>query len=135
MIAVSQRLLLIFSFLSIIISSGCKDEIADPSSDIVFPASNVSYSQHVQPLFNQSCALAGCHDAGVHQSPLVLTDYFHTVFGTPGVVVAGKPENSLLVTRIEGTTLGPQMPLNRAPLNQNQINGIRTWIAEGAKDN
>ncbi len=118
-------------------TSGCADEVAPDEgspSDVVFPATDVSYSVHVQPLFNQTCALAGCHDNGPHESPLRLTSYGNTVFGVPGVVVEGQPEQSILVLRIEGR-IGQRMPVNRNPLNQNQINGIRTWIAEGARDN
>jgi hypothetical protein len=37
--------------------------------------------------------------------------------------------------KIEGRADGARMPLNRNPLNQNQINGIRTWINEGAQRN
>jgi hypothetical protein len=36
--------------------------------------------------------------------------------------------------RIEGR-LGERMPPGGYPLNQNQINGLRAWIAEGAKNN
>lgn len=116
----------------------CKD-VNNPGngespSSVVFPASNVSYAQHVQPLFNQACALVGCHDSGSNQSPLKLTSYGETVLQIPGVVVPNEPESSTLVLRIEGRN-GDRMPLNRNPLNQNQINGIRTWIAEGAKNN
>jgi hypothetical protein len=56
------------------------------------------------------------------------------VLALPGVVVPNDPGNSGLVMRIEGS-IGARMPLNRNPLNQNQINGIRTWIAEGARNN
>ncbi|HEX7573748.1 MAG TPA: hypothetical protein VF514_11685, partial [Bacteroidota bacterium] len=51
-----------------------------------------------------------------------------------GVVVSGKPDASTLVLRIQGS-VGARMPPGSYPLNQNQINGIRTWIAEGAKNN
>jgi len=112
----------------------CKDDISTESpSDVVFPVRNVSFAQHVQPLFNQTCALSGCHDAGTHPSDLCLTDYFNTVFRTRGVVTPGQPELSTIVQRIEGT-LGDRMPFGLPPLNQNQINGIRTWIVEGALD-
>ena len=103
-------------------------------SNIVFPTRDVSYAQHVKPLFNQTCALAACHDNGSHSSALCLTSYNNAVFRTPGVIVPGQPEVSTLVYRIEGTS-GLREPRNSSPLNQNQINGIRTWIAEGAKDN
>jgi len=49
-------------------------------------------------------------------------------------VIMGKPDESILVLRIEGRLLS-RMPLNRPALTQNQINGIRTWIAEGALNN
>jgi hypothetical protein len=118
--------------LFLLLLPGCKDENpVGPGSDIVFPSSNVSYAQHVQPLFNVTCALAGCHDNGPHPSQLRLTSYFQTVFEIPGIVVAGEPQSSRLVYRIEGS-VGPQMPLNGTPLTQNQIDGIRTWIVEGA---
>ncbi len=117
--------------------SACKDQSANPDvgspSDIVFPPSNVSYSRHVQPLFNQACALSGCHDDGQSQT-VRLTSYGNVYFANPQVLVAGQPDQSLLVLRIEGV-LGTRMPLNLNPLNQNQITGIRTWIAEGAHNN
>ena len=116
---------------------GCKDDspgdMGSPSN-IVFPPDSVSYLQHVQPLFDQTCALSGCHDAGAHDSPLKLTNWGETVIQLPGVVVPGNPGSSTLVFRIQGTS-GQRMPLNRNPLNENQINGIRVWIAEGAQNN
>jgi hypothetical protein len=103
-------------------------------STIVFPDHGISYSSQVQPLFDQACNFAGCHDNGAHQSALVLTGYGLAVLTLPGVVVAGKPDASTLVLRIQGS-VGARMPPGSYPLNQNQINGIRTWIVEGAKDN
>ncbi len=118
--------------------TGCKDDSVsgsgDSPSNIIFPASNVSHIQHVQPLFNQTCTLVGCHDDGQHQSALRLTSYDRLMFGSLQVVVQGQPDQSVLVLRIEGR-LGERMPLGKNPLNQNQINGIRTWIAEGALNN
>jgi hypothetical protein len=115
----------------------CKDNVSGGDlgspSDVVFPLSNVSYAQHVQPLFNQTCAIAGCHDDG-QALQVRLTSYGNVFFAQPQVIVEGSPESSVLVLRIEGR-LGQRMPLNRNPLNQNQINGIRAWIAEGARNN
>lgn len=117
--------------------AGCKDEIPGGDlgspSDVVFPLSNVSYSRHVQVLFNQTCAIAGCHNDGQTER-VRLTSHGNVYFAQPQIVVENEPEASLLVLRIEGR-LGTRMPLNRNPLNQNQINGIRAWIAEGAQDN
>ncbi len=120
--------------------TGCKDSNnpigPDGSpSNVIFPASNVSYGSQVQPLFNQACNFVGCHDDGDHTSPLKLTSYANVRYAMQQVVIPGKPEQSILVLRIQGTTAGERMPPNTNPLNQNQINGIRTWIAEGANNN
>jgi hypothetical protein len=116
---------------------GCKDTVqpGDSPSNIVFPATSVSYQYHVQPLFNQACNFSGCHDSGVHTSPLNLTQYGEVVLTIPGMVVPGKPDQSVLVFWIEGRVGTQRMPPGNQPLNTNQINGIRTWIAEGAKNN
>lgn len=122
----------------VLLFTGCKDENnpldGDSPSNIVFPISNVSYGQHVQPLFNQTCALTGCHGDGPQTSALRLTSYDRLMFGGLLVVVRGQPDQSTLVMRIEGR-IGERMPLYRRPLNQNQINGIRAWIGEGALNN
>lgn len=117
--------------------AGCKDENnpagGDSPSDVVFPARDVQYGAQVQVLFNQACNFDGCHGEGAHQSPLKLTSWGNTVVMVPGVVVIGDPESSTLVLRVEGR--GLRMPPAGNPLNENQINGLRTWIAEGAKNN
>jgi hypothetical protein len=94
----------------------------------------VSYSGQVQPLFNQACNASGCHDDGTQTNALVLTSYGKAVLTITGVVIPGKPDASTLVLRIQGS-VGARMPPGAYPLNQNQINGIRTWIVEGAKNN
>lgn len=120
--------------------TGCKDDVItgpDGSpSDVVFPDSLVSYRDHVQVLFNQTCAIATCHEGSTPAGDLNLTSYTNTMFGVNGapIVFVGNPDASPLVMRIQGTA-GVRMPLNRNPLNQNQINGIRKWIQEGAQDN
>ena len=120
-----------------VIMAGCKDTgtgTGHSPSNVIFPPHDVSFSAHVQPLFNQACNFSGCHDDGQHQSPLKLTSYNEAVFQVPGVVVPGEPDQSTLVFRIEGR-VGVRMPPGPDPLDQNQINGIRTWVAEGAKNN
>lgn len=139
MMGMQKRATLMFVAASLSLSVlACKDD--NPTGDdgspstVVFPTSNVSYDQHVQPLFNQACALSGCHDNGSTQSPLKLTSYGNAVLSIPGIVVARNPDGSTLVLRIQGS-VGQRMPPTGNMLNQNQINGIRTWIAEGARQN
>jgi hypothetical protein len=118
---------------------GCKDqnptgEDGSPSN-IIFPVSGVSYQYHVQPLFTQACNFSGCHGSDAPANLVKLTSWgeLMTSGGGTGVVIPGQPENSTLVFRIEGR--GMRMPPSGLPLNQNQVNGIRAWIAEGAKNN
>ena len=102
-------------------------------SNVVFPDANVSYSQHVQPLFLTTCALSGCHDDITRQSDLSLTSYLNATM-RPGIIIPMNADASVLVQRIEGRII-PQMPLGRTPLNTNQREGIKKWINEGAKNN
>ena len=132
----AHSITLVASLMLILLFLSCKDDNpvdGGSPSNVVFPTSNVSYSQHVQPLFDQACAFAGCHNDGVPQDQLRLTSW-GSLTNFPGVVVPNQPELSTLVIRIEGTSSQP-MPPNGNPLNQNQINGIRTWIVEGAMNN
>ena len=120
---------------SMLLAWSCKDTITgNGPSSVVFPANNVSYNSEVQVLFNQACNYSGCHDDGTHQSPLKLTSWGETVT-VGGVVIPGKPDQSILVVWIEGRVGTERMPPGSQALNQNQINGIRTWVAEGAKNN
>jgi hypothetical protein len=125
-------ILLAFFATAVIIS--CDDTVAP---DLTMPDKNVSYSQHIQPLFNVSCALSGCHDNASAAGGLRLTSWVNTT-ADPQIVFPGEPDNSKLVWAIEGNTAVTPMPPvngNVMPLTQNQIKGIRTWIAEGAKNN
>lgn len=49
-------------------------------------------------------------------------------------VAPGDPDNSYLVQKVEGSAaFGGQMPLDSPPLDTDQINLIRQWIAAGAE--
>ena len=117
--------------------SSCKDQVTDPNvNPIVFPDANISYSKHVDPLFQQRCALGSCHAGSSAQAGLDLfaPSYSSLINHQPRLVNPGASNNSLLAQRIDGR-LAPQMPYMSQPLNTNQINGIKKWIDEGAKNN
>lgn len=132
-----KKWLLKIGFLcTLVLTAGsCKNNFTGPNGQttIVFPSSNVSYVKYVQPLFNIDCNYSGCHDSGTRAGGLDLSDY-NSVMAVPGVVVPGNSKNSILVQRITGAL--PIMPPPPLPtLTPNQIQGIKTWIDEGAKDN
>ncbi|HLX13200.1 MAG TPA: hypothetical protein VKS81_10350 [Bacteroidota bacterium] len=107
-------------------------------NSIKFPASNVSYSEQIQPLFDLGCAFSGCHDPQTQAGtpPLVLDSYFDAISSSNGTIWKGHDTtNSQILWSIEPKNGFLRMPLNRPALNANQINGIKTWILEGCKDN
>jgi hypothetical protein len=124
-----------FTLLAASLFSSCKDQVTGDTSEIVFPASNVSYGGQVQPLFDRGCAFSGCHAGDTPPLGLNLESYQNALSSDPGVILPRDTTNSRIMWRIEGTHGVRQEPPNRAPLTPNQIKGIGTWIMEGAKNN
>lgn len=120
-----------------IICASCEDEVSGLGpSTVVFPDSGVSYSSHVEALFRQSCANSHCHGGGDPAAGLDLDtpSYRSLMDHHPRLVLSGDGANSLLILRLTGE-VGQQMPLRMQSLSDNQINGIRRWIDEGAVNN
>lgn len=134
---ISAALFLILVF-SLIITSACDDTINQDDQDAldnkVIPNSGVSYSEHIQPIFNYRCNNAGCHNDTDHAGNLTLTSHSNTTQSYL-VVAPGSPDNSSLVWSVEGNSAYPMPPVGYRPLTSNQIKGIRTWVKEGAKNN
>ena len=122
--------------IGVVVVSSCEDQIlGDGGASIVFPDSLVSFSQHVEPLFTQTCTTSRCHGGSAPARNLSLDPpSYSSIINHPGLVIAGESSNSLLVWRLEGKLLSV-MPPNRDPLPQNQIKGIKKWIDEGARNN
>jgi len=97
----------------------------------------VSYNSQIQPVFDASCAVSGCHMGMTPPAGLRLMSYAHLMEGGQSgqVVIPYQPDSSILVQRIEGT-ITPRMPFNGPPyLPDSTIQMIRTWIAQGALEN
>jgi uncharacterized membrane protein len=134
------RLLLFFSFfcLVLLISSGlisCKDTQTNSSVDIVFPNDSVSFTKHVEPLFQQRCSGSGCHGGSTPAYDLNLEPpSYNALINSGGLVIHGDANHSILFQSIVGNP--PLMPPSKSTqLTQNQITGIKKWIDEGAKYN
>jgi hypothetical protein len=92
----------------------------------------VSFHQEVAPLFAYHCN--ECHGGA---GGLNLRTYKSALEGgnKGKLLIAGDPENSLLVHFIDGRRgAAHRMPLGRPPLTKEQIQTLRQWIAEGAKE-
>jgi len=101
---------------------------------------DVSFSQDVQPILNQNCV--ECHQAGgpgEAASGLDMTTYEGLMKGTRNgpMVIAGDVEGSNLVVLIEGRAdPSIRMPHGKSkPIAKEDIQTIRLWIGQGAKNN
>lgn len=124
--------------------------ICRPAPDSCDPLSlfDGTFDRIQKQIFNNSCALSGCHDSQTTQANLLLeigASYTQTVDATPTNVTAqglgwqritpGDPQMSFLYHKVTGDLgagLGSRMPLNRPPLSANLIKIIRLWIEAGA---
>jgi uncharacterized membrane protein len=87
----------------------------------------------VQPIFEQRCVK--CHSGEDPAEGLRLTSYEEAMKGAgeEEVILPGQPEDSELVKRIKGEA-EPRMPLNQAPLSDDEIELIEQWIEDGAQE-
>lgn len=91
----------------------------------------VSFSAEVMPLLEQYCW--ECHSEENTELGLRLDSYEGVMAGSDygTVVEAGDPSGSLLVDMMEAG----DMPEDGDPVPPDQIEIIKTWIAEGAENN
>lgn len=111
----------------------CSDTISS-SSDIVFPDSNVSYRDKVQPYIKLTCAYATCHNPYDLAYSMSLESYYDLMGAyTSSMVRPGNPDGSVLIQMLEGKMIHSNYYYFK--INDNQKKGLRTWIKEGAKNN
>lgn len=116
---------------------------------------SASFKNDVVPILSKNCALAACHsskesDLGIHMTydAEQLYTELQKASRTPGYggakyVVAGKPEQSILIAKLEGTQnetfstckdkCGTEMPPGDS-LGEEDIEIVRYWIKNGAKN-
>ena len=124
-------IILIFSFV-VVISQSCDDTLTSSEIDnLVMPDSNVSYKAHVAPVFEVKCV--PCHNSQRSEAGLDLSSWVNAT-RDPTIIFPGSDSTSILVYSIERIPPYAPMPPNEW-LKRNHINGIRTWIREGAQNN
>ena len=127
---------IIISLILSVVFIACKDNITENDIDnTIIPKENVSYSQYIQPVLTLHCDTYECHDDGTRAGDYSVTNWANVAY--PGIVDPGNVETSRLVWRIEGLGVPIMPPIGARvlPLNKNQVEGIKTWIREGAKNN
>jgi hypothetical protein len=125
--------IIIYIFLFVILLfTSCDDSITSEDIDqLVMPAADVSYAQHIAPVFEIKCV--GCHNDTRKEGGVNLSSYTNVV-ADPRIVFRGSDSTSVLVWTIEKLPPYAPMPPNQW-LVRNHIDGIRTWIREGANNN
>ncbi len=115
---------------------GCDDTTTNSQVDnTTIPSSNVSYAKYIQPIFTVKCTYSGCHDDNSKAGGLSLTSWSGTTSGYK-VVIPGSASTSPIVWSVNGSGTKPMPPVSTYPgMTTNQVNGLKVWINEGAKNN
>jgi WD40 repeat protein/mono/diheme cytochrome c family protein len=113
-----------------ILASAAPDDGPQPEPAKTAPP--VSFARQVLPALQRKCQ--GCHQPAKANGKLLLTSHEGLVKGGDGgaSIVPGKPEESLLLEQVEGDK--PLMPPTGERLTKDEVDTLRRWIAEGAKD-
>jgi len=124
-----------------------KNNVAPQDAQFVIPDSNISFIKDIEPLLEFRCGSdRGCHspfDADrslTYQELVNKVQLMHHRLSTTGEQLVNlnkyqkHPEQAplYLLLKVGYPQSQDIMPPN--PLNENQVKGIKRWIAEGAKD-
>lgn len=124
-------IILILTFV-VIVAQSCDDSLTSSDIDnLVMPDSNVSYKAHIAPVFEIKCV--PCHNSQRSEAGLDLSSWVNAT-RDPSIIFPGSDSTSILVYTIERIPPYAPMPLYEW-LKRNHIDGIRTWIREGALNN
>ena len=100
------------------------------------PPGEVSYYKQIRPILQAHCQ--GCHQPAKAKGGYVMTEFKGLLAGGDDeglAVVPGKPAKSPLLALITPDKDGEaEMPKDKNPLHSAEIELIKNWIAEGAKD-
>jgi hypothetical protein len=109
--------------------SGCYRDIIKPNleDDPEGTPKQVSFKTELAPLFNTSCALAGCHVSGAHK-PYLTTDISYQQIVNGGFVNLALPKESILYKMVYGE-MAEYIP---AKADRQKV---YDWIRNGAPNN
>lgn len=109
--------------------AGCYKDVILPEAaiDPDGPPQPVSYKTDLAPLFNSSCALAGCHVSGAHK-PYMATDISYIQIVNGGFINTIVPKSSILYNEINGA-MKEYIP------SATDRQKVYDWIRNGAPNN
>ena len=109
--------------------TSCYKDIIKPdlADDPEGTPKQVSFKNELAPLFNASCALAGCHVSGAHK-PYLTTDISYQQIVNGGFVNLALPKESILYKNIYGE-MAEHIP------SKSDKQKVYDWIRNGAPNN
>ena len=115
------------------VQSGSHASTPSPGTALQSVEKKLTYSD-IQPLLKQKCGK--CHGPQAEGDLSLLTYDDLMSGGEHGKeVVAGKPDKSPLYTKLTETPpFGKQMPKKGEKLTDDEMNSIKQWILDGAKE-
>jgi len=99
------------------------------------PPVNVSYFRDIRPIFQSQCH--GCHQPAKRGGEYEMTTFAGLFKGGESgdaAIVPGKPDSSSVVDQITPKNGEAAMPKGKPALTSVQIETVRRWIEQGAKD-
>ena len=124
--------------LLLLLDAGCGHAPDVPAKSVQAKPEPVAFNRDIEPVLAENCY--GCHgpDPGSRKASLRIdrAEFAFTPRGKYGpAIVAGKPDASPLVLRIESRVQKEQMPPPEAhkTLSAGEVALLRRWVAEGAK--
>jgi mono/diheme cytochrome c family protein len=128
---------IIFISSIVLLLQSCYKDVG-PIDEGEAPLTNVSFTQHVQPIFDSQCISCHGNSGNLNLSSNVSYNNLVNVnaSGYSGKrVVPNDSNNSILFIKVDGSNaFGSNMPLG-GTLSATQINTIKQWIDEGAQNN
>jgi hypothetical protein len=118
------------SFTMVLLTGCYKDKtvIFDTGEEIT---RQVSFAGDIIPIFNSSCNVSGCHNAG-GISPNLSAANAYTALTGGNYITTSNPENSELYQWMTGKK-GTPMPLSGPNKDYNAL--VLAWIKQGANNN
>ena len=97
-----------------------------------FPHAAVSFEAEIRPILESNCLR--CHNSNSKKGDLSLSTEKEARETLPDLWNPKAPDDSRIIqVLLPGKSAQPEMPQNGAPLSEDQIERIRQWIREGAK--
>ncbi|GIW89193.1 MAG: vegetatible incompatibility protein HET-E-1 [Isosphaeraceae bacterium] len=126
-----SAVLLLYGLPAQIPASAPDDDPSAPSAD-----QPVSFHKQIRPILQANCL--GCHQPAKAGGGYVMTDYERLLQGGESgepAVVPGQPDESQILAQVMPDSQGQAlMPKDKPALGAAEIDLLRRWIAEGAKD-